>query len=119
MNNFFLFSSKLIKRSDNASVLAGHATLYCDKIFTDSLGIKLIMRDYSEIQSGKSICDRLSGSGKLRMKAYINSGNDVMNASDIKKGIRIIFNSIIYFELMSIDRYRILWWSEEFEDRCW
>ena len=75
----------MIKRSDNASVLAGHSTLHCDKIFTDSLGIKLIMRDYSEVQCGKSICDRLSGSAKVRMKAYINFGNDVIDASDIKK----------------------------------
>lgn len=56
------------------------------------------MRDYSEIQCGKSICDRLSGSAKLRMKAYINSGNDVMNASDIKKGIQVIFNSTTCFD---------------------
>lgn len=95
----------MIKRSDNASVLAGHCTLQWDKIFCDSLGIKLIMRDYSEIQCGKSICDRLSGSAKLRMRAYINSGNDVMNASDIKKGIQRVCDSIIYFELLLIDRY--------------
>ncbi len=44
------------------------------------------MRDYSEVQCGKSVCDRLSGSAKLRMRAYVNSGNDVMNAFDIKKG---------------------------------
>ena len=88
----------MIKRSDNASVLAGHSTLHCDKIFTDSLGIKLIMRDYSEIQCGKSICDRMSGSAKLRMRAYINAGNDVTNASDIKKSIQIKLYLIVNFE---------------------
>ncbi len=79
-------STKLIKRSDNASVLAGHSPIHCEKFFCDSLGIKLLMRDYSEVQCGKSVCDRLSGSAKLRMRAYVNSGNDVMNAFDIKKG---------------------------------
>jgi hypothetical protein len=44
------------------------------------------MRDYSEVQNGKCDCDRLSGSGKLRLRGFMNAGNDVMNAVDIKKG---------------------------------
>jgi hypothetical protein len=58
----------------------------CEKYFADVLGIKLLMRDYSEVQCGKSVCDRLSGSAKLRMRAFMNAGNDVMTAIDIKKG---------------------------------
>ncbi|CAF4613272.1 unnamed protein product [Rotaria socialis] len=76
---------KLIKRSDNASVLAGQSTIQCENFFSNSLGIKLLMRDYSEIQCGKSVCDRMSGSAKLRMRAYINAGNDVESAFEIKK----------------------------------
>ena len=87
LNLSIYYSKKLIKRSDNASVLIGHATIQCEKRFSDSLGIKLLIRDYSEVQCGKSICDRLSGSAKLRMRAYINSRNDVTNAFDIKRGI--------------------------------
>ncbi len=81
-----LSRTKLIKRSDNASVLSGKRTIMCEKYFADVLGIKLLMRDYSEVQCGKSVCDRLSGSAKLRMRAFMNAGNDVMTAIDIKKG---------------------------------
>lgn len=80
-------STKLIKRSDNASVLAGHNTIHLEKQLADSLGIDLLMRDYSEVQCGKSVCDRISGTAKLRLRAYINAGNDVLSALDIKKGI--------------------------------
>ncbi|CAF1458184.1 unnamed protein product [Adineta steineri] len=76
---------KLIKRSDNASVLAGQNTIQCEKTFAESLGIKLLIRDYSEVQSGKSVCDRMSGSGKVLSKGYNNSGNNILNAFDIKK----------------------------------
>ena len=82
---FVRISTKLIKRSDNASVPAGHCTIQCEKILSDTIGIKLLMRDYSEVQYGKSVCDRISGSAKLRMRAFINAGNDVVTAHDIKK----------------------------------
>ena len=60
------------------------------------------MRDYSEVQCGKCICDRLSGSAKLCLRAFMNAGNDVMNASHIKKGkltniISILENHILHF----------------------
>ncbi|CAF4591160.1 unnamed protein product [Rotaria sp. Silwood2] len=79
--------TKLIKRSDNASVLSGSNTIFLEKIFADKLSMKLLMRDYSEIQDGKCMCDRCSGSAKLRLRAFMNAGNDVMNAVDIKKGV--------------------------------
>jgi hypothetical protein len=78
--------TKLIKRSDNASVLSGKHTIQLEKKLADEIGVQLLMRDYSEIQSGKSICDRISGAAKLRMRAFINAGNDVSSAIDIKKG---------------------------------
>ena len=85
----FHFSKNLIKRSDNASVLASQLTIQCEHFLCESLGIKLVMRDYSEIQSGKSVCDRMSGSAKLRMRAYVAAGNDLTNTLDIKKGMMI------------------------------
>ena len=69
-------------------MLAGQSTIHCEKALCDSLGIQLLMRDYSEIQDGKSTCDRISGSGKLRLRAYNHSGNDVTNAFEIKKGMQ-------------------------------
>lgn len=75
-----------VKRSDNASILGGHATPASEKMIADAVGLTLLTRDYSECQSGKDICDRVSGAAKSRLKAFLHAGNDVMNASDVKKG---------------------------------
>jgi hypothetical protein len=79
--------SSLIKRSDNASILAGHATSEAEWILSKLAGLKLIMRDYSEIQSGKDVCDRIAGAAKMRMKAFLNAGHDVTSSSEIKRGM--------------------------------
>lgn len=68
-------------------MLAGHHTIYFEKTLANDLGVELLMRDYSEVQCGKSVCDRISGTAKLRLRSYINSGNNVLSALDIKKGI--------------------------------
>ena len=47
----------------------------------------MITRDYSEVQKGKDICDRICGVAKNRMRSWINSGNDLCNAMDIKEGM--------------------------------
>jgi hypothetical protein len=67
----------------------------CEKYLANVLGIELLMRDYSEIQCGKSVCDRLSSSAKLRMRAFMNAVNDVMTAIHIKKGTCTFKNYLI------------------------
>ena len=44
-------------------------------------------RDYSEVQKGKDICDRVCGVAKARMRSWASSGNDILNANDIKEGM--------------------------------
>ena len=44
-------------------------------------------RDYSEIQKGKDICDRICGVAKNRMRSWIATGNNLLNAHDIKEGM--------------------------------
>ena len=78
--------ASVIKRSDNASILAGQATPEAEWLLAKQAGIELLMRDYSEVQAGKDICDRIAGAAKMRMKAYLNAGNDVVSASQIKSG---------------------------------
>lgn len=51
------------------------------------MGIELLTRDYSEVQKGKDICDRVCGVAKARMRSWISTGNDLMNANDIKEGM--------------------------------
>lgn len=83
----------LIKRSDNASILAGQATPECEWFLAIRAGVTLLMRDYSEIQSGKDVCDRIVGAAKMRMKAYLHAGHDITAASQIKIGTYHVFDS--------------------------
>ncbi|CAF1213905.1 unnamed protein product, partial [Didymodactylos carnosus] len=75
---------KLLKRSDNASVLGGHATPESERILHNKIGLELLVRDYLEVQPGKDVCDRMTGSAKMRKGAFVDAGNNVLNASDIK-----------------------------------
>ena len=43
--------------------------------------------DYNEPQRGKDQADRESAVARRLMKSYVNSGNDLHNANDIKKGL--------------------------------
>ena len=47
----------------------------------------MIIRDYSEVQKGKDICDRICGVAQNRMRSEINSGNDLCNGMDIQEGM--------------------------------
>ena len=44
-------------------------------------------RNYSEVQKGKDICDSVCGVAKARMRSWAATGNDLLNAIDIKEGI--------------------------------
>ena len=54
---------------------------------TRQLGIELLTHDYSEVQKGKDICDRVCGMAKARMRTWMATGNDLKNAIDIKEGM--------------------------------
>ena len=63
--------------------------------------------DYSEVQKGKDICDRVYGVVKARMRSWAASGNDILNTNDIKEGMeyaRVVKNTKIgVAEIMSGD----------------
>ena len=52
---------------------------------TLSISIHLLNRDYSEVQKGKDICDRICGVAKSRMRSWLATGNNLLNAHDIKE----------------------------------
>ncbi len=52
------------------------------------LGIELLTRDYSEVQKGKDFCDRICGMAKARMRSWVATGNDLLNAIGIKEGMK-------------------------------
>ena len=44
-------------------------------------------RDYREVQKGKDICDRVCGVAKARMRWWAATGNNLLNAIDVKEGM--------------------------------
>ncbi|CAF1229890.1 unnamed protein product [Didymodactylos carnosus] len=79
--------TKLYRRTDNASNFSSHSTPEGERVICEKLGINLVCRDYSEVQKGKDICDRICGSSKSRLRAWSSNGNDIQNAVDIKEGM--------------------------------
>ena len=43
--------------------------------------------DFSDAQSGKDMCDRRIASAKSHIRRYLNEGNDINTASDMKKAL--------------------------------
>jgi hypothetical protein len=39
------------------------------------------------VQKGKDICDRVCGGGKDRVRSWVATGNNLLNANDIKEGM--------------------------------
>ncbi|CAF1507708.1 unnamed protein product, partial [Didymodactylos carnosus] len=78
--------TKMIKRSDNAGVLGGHSTAMAEVAAHEEIGIQLLKREYSEVQAGKAVCDRMAGVAKQRLRGWLNAGHDVLSASDLKLG---------------------------------
>ena len=50
-------------------------------------GIEIKRYDFSDAQSGKDICDRRIACMKSHMRRFLNEGNDINSASDMKKAI--------------------------------
>ena len=53
----------------------------------DRTGVKIARYDFSEPQAGKDICDRRIAAVKSHMRRFLNEGNDVKTASDVKAAI--------------------------------
>ena len=50
-------------------------------------GISIKRYDFSEPQAGKGPCDRSSAHQKSRVNQFLNEGNDVMSAEQVKKAL--------------------------------
>ncbi|CAC5366838.1 unnamed protein product [Mytilus coruscus] len=57
---------------------------------------KVLSYDFCESQNGKGPCDRTGATLKSAIRRYINQGNDVLNASSMKKGIETMMKSVKY-----------------------
>ena len=53
----------------------------------ESMGIKVCRVDFSDPQGGKGPCDRKAATIKAHVLHYINEGNNVITAADLKEAI--------------------------------
>lgn len=51
------------------------------------VGVTIMRYDISDPQSGKDICDRRIATMKSHMRRYLNEGNDINSASDMKRAL--------------------------------
>ena len=74
-------------RSDCAGSYASSDVLIPLKHMETLTGMSVRRYDFSEPQAGKGPCDRSSAHQKSHVTRYLNEGNDVMNALDIKRAL--------------------------------
>lgn len=79
--------SQVYLRSDNAGCYHCAYLLLSLPSIGDRTGVKITRYDFSEPQAGKDICDRRTAALKSHMRRFINEGNDVKTASDMKAAI--------------------------------
>ena len=74
-------------RSDCAGSYASSDVLIPLKHMETLTAVSVRRYDFSEPQAGKGPCDRSSAHQKSHVTRYLNEGNDVMNALDIKRAL--------------------------------
>ena len=74
-------------RSDNAGCYHRAFLLLSLPSLGQRVGVRIARYDFSEAQAGKDICDRRAAALKSHIRRYINEGNDVKTASDMKAAI--------------------------------
>ena len=74
-------------RSDNAGCYHCAFLLLSLPSLGQRVGVRIARYDFSEAQAGKDICDRRAAALKSHIRRYINEGNDVETASDMKAAI--------------------------------
>ena len=74
-------------RSDNAGCYHCAFLLLSLPSLGQRIGVRIARYDFSEAQAGKDTCDRRAAALKSHITRYINEGNDVKTASDMKAAI--------------------------------
>ena len=75
---------KIHCRDDNASCYAGASAVMVKHEIAEELGLKLTAVNFNEAQKGNDQCDQ---DGAVAIRSYVNEGNDVLNAIDIKTAL--------------------------------
>ncbi|KAK3729705.1 hypothetical protein QZH41_015430, partial [Actinostola sp. cb2023] len=79
--------TKAYIRQDNAGCYHSSATILACPDITRSTGITISRVDFCDPQGGKGAADRLAATCKAHIRTYINEGNDVVTAQDLKQAL--------------------------------
>lgn len=74
-------------RSGNAGCYHAAQLILSIPAISKRVGINVRRYDFSDPQSGKDICDRRIAVMKSHMRRYLNEGNDINSASDMKRAL--------------------------------
>lgn len=74
-------------RSDNAGCYHCASTIVGAKVLGNKAGVALKRMDFSDPQGGKGACDRKAATIKSHMQIYLNAGNDIETAVQMKAAI--------------------------------
>ncbi|XP_078382539.1 uncharacterized protein LOC144665220 [Oculina patagonica] len=74
-------------RSDNAGCYHCGPLMLAIPRISRRVGITIRRYDFSDPQSGKDICDRRIATMKSHMRRYLNEGNDINTASEMKRAL--------------------------------
>lgn len=74
-------------RQDNGGCYHSGTTILSAGILSERSGIPVSRLDFSDPQGGKGSCDRKAAQIKAHVKSYINEGNSVTSARELKQAI--------------------------------
>lgn len=79
--------NKAFFRQDNAGCYHSSSTVLSCPVISSSTGIEIKRIDFSDPQGGKGAADRLAATCKNHVRTFINEGNDVTNAEQLKSAL--------------------------------
>ena len=62
-------------------------TILACRTFEQSTGIKVVRMDFSDPQGGQGVADRLAATCKNHIRTYIDEGNNVTTAAEMKEAL--------------------------------
>ena len=74
-------------RQDNAGCDHSNETITSCPVISQSSGINIARIDFNDPQGGKGVADRLAATCKAHIRRYVNEGNDVTTADQMKEAI--------------------------------
>ena len=74
-------------RQDNAGCYHCAPIIVCAKALADKGGVSLKRVDFSDPRGGKGACDRKAATIKSHMQIFLNAGNDIETAAQMKAAI--------------------------------